>query len=240
MRIKIQLAGHIIEYQFYEAGTEHYFQEFLTENKKAEFKIDVLPSELTAQSYRFEHNASRRYMEFLILAEKTSDALLVRDGCIFHCAVMVHKGKAYAFTGPSGTGKTTHYVMWKLLYGEDIQILNGDKPILKCREDSAIWMYPSPWKGKEGMGNMLSAPLAGIVVLSQSNHNAMRRMSLKESIVPLYEQFLFSRGSIEQVRRALSLEEKVLRTVPVWHLENRGDEEAIRLCRNTILEEVSE
>lgn len=170
------------------------------------------------------------------LAPRVSEALLLFDRCLFHGAAFLWRGKAYIFTAPSGAGKTTQYVLWKLLYGEEIQILNGDKPVLEFRDGGGIWVHPSPWSGKENMAQDKSAPLGGVIYLSQGQENAVRAMPPKEAVLPLFCQFVMIAETEAAVRRACALEERLLKAVPVWHMVNRGDEASVRLCRDTILQ----
>lgn len=233
--IKIRLAGHPLEFVLHERSTAEYFREFCRQDAQEGLRVEVLPETVTEHAWRYEEGSSRYYIEHMELCEKTSDVLLPYGCCVFHCASVICEGKAYAFTGPSGTGKSTHYVLWKLLYGDSVQILNGDKPILQLREDGKLWLNPSPWKGKEGMGRMEAAPLGGIVCLAQGKENHIRRFSKRDAILPLYQQMLFTRQTVSSVKQAFALEDALLRQVPVWHLENKGDLDAARLCRDTIL-----
>ena len=41
-------------------------------------------------------------------------------------------GQGIAFAAPSGTGKTTHIKLWQRLYGDRVEIINGDKPLSLC------------------------------------------------------------------------------------------------------------
>lgn len=176
-------------------------------------------------------------LEFNELAPRLADALLPFDRCLFHGAAFLWRGRAYLFTAPSGTGKTTQYILWKLLYGEEIQILNGDKPILEFRDGGEILVHPSPWTGKEGMGRDVCAPLGGLIYLLQGQENAIAPMTPGEAALPLFCQFLFSAGSEAAVRQVCALEERLLRAAPVWRLVNRGDKASARLCHDTILEQ---
>lgn len=175
-------------------------------------------------------------LEYNELAARVSEALLPFDRCLFHGTAFLWRGRAYLFTAPSGTGKTTQYVLWKLLYGEEIRILNGDKPVLEFRDGGEIWVHPSPWAGKENMNRPESAPLGGVIYLSQGQENTVCLMPPKEAVVPLFFQFLITADTEDTVRLACRLEERLLNAVPVWHMENRGDEASARLCHNTILQ----
>lgn len=172
-------------------------------------------------------------VEFNELCPRASDVLLPFRRCAFHGVAFLWRSKAYIFTAPSGTGKTTQYVLWKMLYGDEIGVLNGDKPVLESRDDG-LWVHPSPWMGKEGMGRAESAPLGGVIYLAQGQENTIRLMRPRESVVPVFAQFLFTAPGPEAVEQVCRLEEDMLRTVPVWLLTNRGDEASARLTHDTI------
>jgi len=98
----------------------------------------------------------------------------------FHGAVFSWHGRAFMFTAKSGTGKSTQLKNWLQLYGDEINIINGDKPILAIRDDQVL-VYPSPWKGKEGWGqDDVMLPLAGIIFLEQDRINEIRKMNIRE------------------------------------------------------------
>lgn len=67
-----------------------------------------------------------QYCEFLALYVKTCDKLLDYDTLFMHAAVIEHKGFAYAFTAPSGTGKSTHIKLWLDNCKDATQVINGD------------------------------------------------------------------------------------------------------------------
>lgn len=174
-------------------------------------------------------------LEFNVLTAKTSDALLPFDRCLFHGVAFLWREKAWIFTAPSGTGKSTQYVLWKILYGQELTILNGDKPALECRPDGQVWVHPSPWTGKEGMGRLKSAPLGGVIYLSQGQENAIAPLPLRQAVIPIFSQFLFTASTPAAVRQVAAIEERLLRAAPVWRLQNRGDEASARLTHDTIL-----
>lgn len=174
-------------------------------------------------------------LEFNVLTAKTSDALLPFDRCLFHGLAFLWREKAWIFTAPSGTGKSTQYVLWKILYGQELSILNGDKPVLERRPDGQVWVHPSPWTGKEGMGQLKSAPLGGVIYLSRGRENSIARLSVPQAVAPIFSQLLFTASTSTAVRQAAAIEEGLLRAVPVWRLQNRGDEASARLTHDTML-----
>ncbi len=65
-----------------------------------------------------------------------------------HGAVVSWKQEGYIFTAPSGTGKTTHVRLWKEHLGPDVEIINGDKPVLEVGEDEIIAFMVLPGQEK--------------------------------------------------------------------------------------------
>lgn len=198
-------------------------------------ELSVTPEELAAARSAYAPGSADAYIEFMELCVKASDALLAYDRAVFHGAAFRWRGKAWMLTAPSGTGKTTQYLRWKALCGADVQIINGDKPVLAF-DGKNITVCPSPWNGKEGMGQRISAPLGGIILLRQSGENRIRRLRAGEAVGPVFTQFLFSRACAEDVRAVCRMEDRLLRQVPVWLLENRGDAVSAALLRETLME----
>lgn len=109
------------------------------------------------------------------------DLLRPFGNLLIHSAVVTVDGKAYAFSGHSGVGKSTQCGLWLKHFGERALILNGDKSFFHRNSNStqsggnegyvagetrAGWtVYGTPWKGKENIGINASAPLAGLIFL---------------------------------------------------------------------------
>ena len=73
------------------------------------------------------------YLESLALYRKFLNKLLDFGGTVFHSSALAVDGKAYLFTAPSGTGKSTHISLWQQRFGNSVQIVNGDKPIMRFK-----------------------------------------------------------------------------------------------------------
>ena len=56
---------------------------------------------------------------------------------VLHSATFDVSGVGVAFAAHSGTGKTTHMMLWQKLLGERMTIVNGDKPIVRFFDESA-------------------------------------------------------------------------------------------------------
>ncbi len=175
-------------------------------------------------------------IEYTELANAVGDALLPFRRCMFHGTAFLWRGKAWIFAAPSGTGKTTQYALWKTVFGSEIRIINGDKPILEFCEGKSIMVHTSPWRGKEQMSQAISAPLGGIIYLKQAAENRMERLSVKESVLPILSQIMCTHKETETTLQACDAAEKILKAVPVWGLSNKGDADSAILAHTVILE----
>lgn len=197
-------------------------------------RVRVSPARCAAAAAIYPPESSEAYVEYMELCPALSSALLPFGRVIFHAVAFLWQGRAWLLTAPSGTGKSTQYCQWKLLYGDRLQIINGDKPIVYI-QDGDVYVTSSPWTGKEMMSQRLTAPLGGIICLEQAEENRIRRLHTREAVGPLYAQFLYDCAGPEEVRAVCRLEEAMLRQ-PVWLLENRGDADSVKLCHQTLVD----
>ena len=77
------------------------------------------------------------YLETLAVYRKICDQMPERDTFLFHCSAVAVDGKAYLFTAPSGTGKSTHTRLWREVFGDRAVMINDDKPLLHVASESA-------------------------------------------------------------------------------------------------------
>ncbi len=167
-----------------------------------------------------EHwNAYGEYKAFLGLL---SDALLDYDRVLLHSVAFVWHGRAWLLSAESGTGKTTQYLNLKQLYGEEIQILCGDNPILQFGEEG-ITVHPSPWNGKENYHGNMAAPLTGLILLRQAKENQLTRLSPHDAAADVFRAFNTYCIGEESVHQMARLTERLLAATPVWRFENLGD-----------------
>lgn len=173
--------------------------------------------------------------EFHLLHLVVSNALVPFQRCVFHGTAFLWRDKAWLFSAPSGTGKTTQFRQWRRLYRDEVSIINGDKPVLQFCDDGTIMVHPSPWRGKERMGSNLTAPLGGIIYLQQGKENVIERMNTHDAALPIYRQFLFLPEKGETIHQVCQMEDRLLRIVPLWKLVNKGDAQSAKLTHDTLV-----
>ena len=134
---------------------------------------------------------------------------------VFHGAAIEYQNFAYLFTAPSGTGKTTHINLWHKYLGNEVKIINGDKPIISIDDD--ITVYGTPWAGKEGYQRNAKAPLKAICILKQSKTNGIVRIEHSDAINHLMRQVYMPHNAIS-LSSTLALLGKMIEKTPVYEL----------------------
>ena len=147
------------------------------------------------------------------------------DAYLLHSALIEYKGKGYAFSAKSGTGKSTHTGLW-LKHLDGVTIVNGDKPILECKEDTFI-AYGTPWMGKEGYGENTSIPLKGLCFLEQAKENSITQLSPAEAASRIFSQILFPEDEAN-VSKTLELTDILVSKTPCYLLKCTISEEAVQ------------
>lgn len=94
------------------------------------FSVSATPEEIAAENSE-EGTFSPAYCESLALYRKICTRMLDYDAFLLHAAVVSHAGRGFAFAAKSGTGKSTHVAQWMRALGDDVTVVNGDKPILR-------------------------------------------------------------------------------------------------------------
>lgn len=154
------------------------------------------------------------------------------DGMVFHGAALVYRGKAYLFTAPSGTGKTTHVKLWLQEYPDQAWILNGDKPFVRIF-DSEIRVYGGPWQGKERMGVNASCPLGGVYLLRRGEENRVEPASPMEALKAMLPGVLLPKDLPGRLK-LIQLLEAICSRVPVSILTCNMEPQAAAIVREHI------
>lgn len=162
------------------------------------------------------------------------------DTALFHAACVSYKGLGYLFLGKSGTGKSTHARLW-LKYIEGTELFNDDNPVVRLFEKDGrkfAVAYGSPWSGKTPCYKNVKFELGGFVLLSQAPFNKispLKGVSAYAAIMPGISGMRWDK----KIADGLHLTQNGLASnVPIWYLECLPDEEAAKLCCQTIAREI--
>ena len=156
--------------------------------------------------------------EYLMTGSSFYHQLVNFDGLMVHSSAVVMDGKAYIFSAPCGTGKSTHTSLWIKAFGADrVQLLNDDKPALRCI-DGEWFAYGTPWSGKYNLSVNVRVPLAGICMLNRGEVNKIEPYGGASVVRALLEQTV-RENSPEFMSKVLGLLDNLITMVPVWRLE---------------------
>lgn len=160
-------------------------------------------------------------------------ALLRFNGLYLHASAIEYQGKAYLFSAPSGTGKSTHTRLWQACFGEQARVFNDDKPTLR-RLDDTWYAYGTPWCGKDHININVKVPVAGICFLKQGPQNKIRRLSSQEAVNRIISQTIRKFRTEARLDLLLGHLDKLVREIPVFELENLPVLEAALLSYETM------
>ena len=154
------------------------------------------------------------------------DYIINRGGFFLHCSCLRIDGKAVIFTAPSGTGKSTHAALWRRHFGDRVEMINDDKPLVRERDGQFI-IYGTPWNGKHGIGSNISAPIAAVFFLEQAKENSVRRLGAFSALSLLLQQTVLPTKR-EDMSALLDMLGRLIEHTPMFKLGcNISDEAAV-------------
>ena len=184
------------------------------------------------RSYSEEENLDGfpdAYIESLALYQNITELLLARDVMQFHCSALEMDGRAYLFTAPSGTGKSTHVRLWRQVFGARVTVINDDKPLVRLQKDGSWRVYGTPYGGKHNLQTNTSQTLCGIVMLERGAENKIERVTPQDAFVTLMAQTYHSIQTPERILHAMDLVGS-LANLPVFRLQCNISQQAVQVA----------
>lgn len=176
---------------------------------------------------------SDAYLESVAVHEKVCGAVLDYDAAVFHAALISFDDQGVAFAAPSGTGKTTHIKLWQRLYGEHVEIVNGDKPLFTLR-DGRFFASGTPWCGKENWGCNKTVPLKAVCFIERAEQNGISLLTENREIMSrLFLQLVMPEEQRLMVKY-LEFANKMIKTVPFFMLRCNTGVDAARVAHDNI------
>lgn len=186
--------------------------------------------------YRQGHYGPRVSEETLAYMESAYQfylELVKHAGFYLHASAVALENRAYLFSAPPGTGKSTHTRLWQSIFGAEAEVFNDDKPALR-RLDGTWYAYGTPWCGKDGINSNRKVPLCGICFLKQAQENRIRRLTQQEAVQRILSQTIFRFEDASMLNAMLSSLDRLVREIPVYELENRPEPSAAHLSYETM------
>ncbi len=180
------------------------------------FEIETTENDLEKERAMADGEYSLGYLETLAVYRKIVTKLVFLDILLVHGSAIAVDGKAYLFTAPSGTGKSTHTRMWREYFKNRAVMINDDKPLVRLKNDG-VFIYGTPWNGKHNLGNNISAPLEGVCILERAKENNIARISKKEAYPTLLSQIYRPIENSEAMIKTLQIADKFME-LPLYRL----------------------
>jgi hypothetical protein len=203
----------------------------LTEST-ADLTVAVSDRELAEEKEKNPPHVREDYMESICIYRAICQNIPPLGGMLLHGAVISDGTNGYAFTADSGVGKTTHVKLWKKAFGDEISVVNGDKPIIRKR-DGKWYAYGTPWCGKEGWNINTSVPLTGLCFLRRGETNTIKPYNPANAIGDIFPQLLIPTDPVG-LTSTLDLLDGLLTDVPLFELHCTISEEAARIARKAM------
>lgn len=150
-----------------------------------------------------------------------------------HASVIEYKGRAYAFLGKSGAGKSTHSRQWLKAF-PDSRLLNDDNPIVRVTPDGQVLISGSPWSGKTPCYINRTLPLGAFVSIRQAPVNRMTKLNILNAYAEVYSSCSGYRADRRMADGLHSTIEKVVLNLPCYQLECLPDQDAARVCAEAV------
>lgn len=169
-------------------------------NKKTDISLSVTDEEIQSLLKRMVPDTTIGAAEEFAYAGKFCRSIIKHNAMLIHSSAIEYKGKAYLFSADSGVGKSTHTALWRKAFGNEVKMINDDKPVVRIIDGKAI-VYGTPFDGGSGIANNISAPLGAVVFIERGENNSIRKAKTPEIIKKLYfsTAHFVSRGTADKM-----------------------------------------
>ena len=168
---------------------------------------------------------------------KLAEWLPLHNAFVLHSAVFDVDGTGIALAAHSGTGKTTHMLLWQKLLGDRLTIVNGDKPIVRFFDDEpeTPYAYGTPWNGKEHLGCNMRTPLKHICFIERAEQNSCEEILKSEAADRLFNQVYMPKDPLAAIN-TLQLINRLISCCKLWKIKCNMDIEAAQTAYNKLFE----
>lgn len=148
-----------------------------------------------------------------------------------HSASVLYRGRAWLFSGPSGTGKSTHTNLWHRLL--KTPLLNGDLNLLAFQDKEPV-IHGLPWCGTSGISDPGTYPLGGIILLKQGETDLVEELSPDLKQLLLLQRLISPSWNEEMLEENLRFTDRLTGHIPVCRLRCTMKDSAVTAIKSYI------
>lgn len=206
--------------------TKQFFGEFLIEENDEYEKINIDKAEISEFIKQYP-SFDMKMGERAIVKYKMDKILVKYDTFPVHASALSYKGKAYLFTALSGVGKSTHAKLWKDSFGDDVVMINDDRPYIKIIGDK-VYAYSHPQSGKYNIYTNTSSEISVISKIIRDDSNFIKPIS-KGVFFPFMVQQTYTMDEIWITSKIINMIKMVLEHVDVFEIHCNTETNAARI-----------
>lgn len=241
MVVKCILADLKVEYQPIHERVQQMLRNYSADFDKADLVLPINQKDIDFER-EFDKSLSpclaERAVEKTAAFRKFAEHLPNFDGALFHSCLIKVNDRGIGFTAPSGTGKSTHMMLWQKFLGDKLTIINGDKPLLRFI-DNELYAFGSPWMGKEWLGCNEKAQLTDICLIERSEINETKLLSRDEGVTLLMQQIYMPFDPTMRLK-TIALVYRIAEKVNFWKIKCNMELEAAEISYKAIFGEDNE
>ena len=167
-----------------------------------------------------------RYIQILL------EFKLIKSGyAVLHSACVESDGYAYAFTGPSGIGKSTRAAKWVECFSAEW--ISGDRPVINAESGT---VYGVPWDGKEAIFRNVHYPLAAILKVRRSSNASINELTEQEKMKILCDETVIPMWDSSLAAQAVILAKQIAGQIPIYEICCDITDESIYASRELIMD----
>lgn len=232
--MKCRIAELNIEFnnrgKHFESAAEKYRAEF----SLPDISVSATDEEIEKEKKNAAYIMRNSVAETVVFSRKVAHALPEFNAFMLHAATFSVRNRGIGFLAVSGTGKSTHMLSWMKLFGDELRVINGDKPIVRI-EQGTPYAYGTPWCGKEGISENDKVALTDLCFITRSETNKVRKLEKNEVVASrLLSQVSIPAGS-KNIIKVLKLIDSMSEKCNFWEICCNTDISAAELSSSIIL-----
>lgn len=205
----------------------------IDDNNDIDYTIDLSDEQIESEvDVEGEHTVA--YLESIAAYRQIGEWLPLKNAFVLHAVTVDVGGVGVAFAARSGTGKSTHMMLWQKHLGDKMLVVNGDKPIVRFFDENKIYAYGNPWNGKEHLGCNMRTELKHICFIERAEKNETEPLSKGEALDLILNQVYMPNNQAAAFNTFLLID-KLLSYCTLWRIKCNMDISAAETAYAAIL-----